>query len=243
MGVTSHFLRFGGADGVTTLDRQIVIYGGNVDEIAARDVEAVTVQGRNGVLHMDNGRWSERRQEYLAYLPGANYPARIAYARQTFGRVPKGYQRLEDSYNVDVFSLATFEDALVPESMAFRTSGLCTLAFSCRPERFLRIGEQRIRAEGPVTLVNPSGLPARPLIRVYGTGAGVLYVGGMIVYIDALTDYVDIDSDTGDCFRGSVNCNGDVRIQSFPILEEGTTGISFTGDITAVEITPRWWTL
>lgn len=243
MGVIKHFLRFGGPEGVNTLERGIVIYGGNVDEVAARSVEALTVPGRNGVLHMDNGRWEERRQEYLAYLPGDNYPARIAYARLAFGMVPKGYQRLEDSFNTDVFSLATFEDAMAPESMAFRTSGLCTLAFQCRPERFLRIGEQRIRATGAITLANPSGLPARPLIRVYGSGAGQLLVGDLIIYILRITDYVDIDSDLCDCFRGSVNCNGDVKIQTFPTLKEGKTGVSFTGSISAVEITPRWWTL
>lgn len=240
MGVIKHFFKFGD---VNTLEKGVDVYGGTVDEMAERDVEAVTVPGRNGVLHLDNGRWGERRQEYLAYLPGENYPARLAYARQVFGRVRKGYTRLEDSFNPDVFSLATFADAVAPESLAFRTTGLCTLAFQCRPERFLRIGETVIRAEGPVTLVNPSGLPARPLIRVYGTAAGVLSVGSVIVYVDAINGYVDIDSDRGECFRGGVNCNGDVRVATFPTLEEGETGVSFSGGISAVEITPRWWTL
>lgn len=240
MGVIRHGFLF---DGVNTEEKGIIVYGAAVDEIAPRDVEPVEIPGRNGVLHLDNGRWGERTQTYFVYLPGDNYPARIAYARRVFGRVPHGYRRLEDTYNPDTFSLATFGDALAPESMAFRTAGVCEIVFNCRPERFLRLGEQVIRAEGPVTLANPTGLPARPLIRVYGSAAGVLSVGAVVLYVDEITGYVDIDADAGDCFRGSVNCNGDVRVSTFPTLGEGTTGVSFTGGIDAVEITPRWWTL
>ena len=240
MGVIRHNINF---DGINAREKEIVIYGGTVDEIAARDVSTVTVPGRNGVLHMDNGRWGERKQSYLAYLPGDNYPARIAYARTVFGRRGKGYKRLEDTFNADEFSLASFDDAMKPESMAFRTMGLTELSFSCRPERFLRTGEQVITASSEVTLANPSGLPALPLFRVYGNAAGTLIVGNNIIYIDVISGYVDIDCDLKDCFKGSVNCNGNVRLADFPFLGEGTTGVKITGGLTSVEITPRWWRL
>lgn len=239
MGVIRHGIIF---DGINTQEKQIVVYGGNVDEIAERDVKTVTVPGRNGVLHFDNGRFGERKQTYLAYLPGDNYPARIGYARTVFGRRGKGYKRLEDTFNADVFSLASFDDAMKPESMAFRTMGLTELSFSCRPERFLRIGEQLITASGAVTVANPTGLPAKPLIRVYGTG-GVLTVGAEVITISTIDGYVDLDCDICDAFKGSTNCNQNVTLGSFPVFDEGTTGISWTGGITSVEITPRWWKL
>lgn len=239
MGVIRHGIIF---DGISSQDKEIVIYGGDVDEIAERDVKTVTIPGRNGVLHFDNGRWGERDQKYLAYLPGDNYPARIAYARTVFGRRGKGYKRLEDTFNPDVFSLASFKDAMRPESMAFRTMGLTELSFSCRPERFLRTGEQVITASGAITLANPTGLPAKPLIRVYGTG-GVLTVGGEVITISTIDGYVDLDSDTCDAFKGTTNCNANITLGAFPVLDEGTTGISWTGGITSVEITTRWWRL
>lgn len=239
MGVIKHNLYF---DGVNAREKEIVVYGGDVDEIAERDVNTVTVPGRNGVLHFDNGRWGERKQTYLAYLPGDNYPARIGYARTVFGRRGKGYKRLEDTFNPDVFSLASFVDAMKPESMAFRTMGLTELSFSCRPERFLRSGEKVIAASGAVTLMNPTGLPAKPLIRVYGTG-GVLSVGGEVITISTIDGYVDLDSDTCDAFKGATNCNPNITLGAFPVFDEGTTGISWTGGITSVEIIPRWWRL
>jgi len=239
MGVIRHNIIF---DGINAQEKEIVIYGGTVDEIAQRDVKTVTIPGRNGVLHFDNGRFDERKQTYLAYIPGDNYPARIAYARTVFGRRGKGYKRLEDTFNADEFSLASFDDAMKPESMAFRTMGLTELSFSCRPERFLRTGEQVIKATGAITLANPTGLPAKPLIRVYGTG-GVLTVGGEVITISTIDGYVDLDSDMCDAYKGSTNCNQNIALGSFPVFDEGTTGISWTGSITSVEITPRWWKL
>ena len=230
-------------DGINAAEKEIVIYGGNVDEAAVRDVSAVVVPGRNGVLHFDNGRWAEREQKYLAFVRGDSYPARLSYVRRVFGGVGKSYARLEDTFNASTFSMATFSDAITPESLAFRTAGLCVLTFSCRPERYLRTGEQTITTASSVTLSNPTGMPARPLLRVYGTGAGTIIVGGNIVYIDEIDGYVDIDCDMGDCFKGATNCNGDVRLSSFPVLGEGTTGVSITGALTSVEIVPRWWTL
>lgn len=240
MGVIKHDIKFGD---VLASDKEIVIYGGMVDEIAERDVEAVEIAGRNGVLHLDNGRWKERTQIYHAFIKGDSYAKRLAYARGVFGRVAKGYTRLEDTFNPEVYALATFADAMTPESLAFRTAGVCDLAFNCRPERFLRTGEQVITTSSSVTLSNPTGMPARPLLRVYGTSAGTLIVGGGIVYIDAIDGYVDIDCDLCDCFKGSTNCNGNVRLAEFPTLDAGTTGVSITGGLTSCQITPRWWRL
>ena len=38
-------------------------------------------------------------------------------------------------------------------------------------------------------------------------------------------------------------CNETILSEDFPELLEGKTTITWTGGITAVEVTPRWWTL
>lgn len=239
MGVMKHDIRFGG---IVASEKQIVIYGADVDEIAVRDVEAVEIPGRNGVLHLDNGRWMERTQTYHAFIKGNNYPARLGYARNTFGRVGKAYTRLEDTFNPDTYTLATFADAMIPESLAFRTAGLCDLVFQCRPERYLRTGDQTITTTSSVTLANPTGMPAKPLFRVYGT-SGTLTVGNIALTLTDIDGYVDIDCEMGDCYKGSVNCNSKVTLEKFPTLDEGTTGVALSGSLTSVQITPRWWRL
>lgn len=242
MGVNRHDFIF---DGVSASAYGLVVYGGAVDEVAARDVEAVTIPGRNGVLHLSNGRWNERTQTYKVYLPtfdNIGYEGRLAWVRTTYGQT-SGYKRLSDTFNRDTYSLATFGDAIAPESLAFRTKGVCELTFNCRPERFLKTGDVPRTITAAATFNNPTGMTAKPLLRVHGTGAGVLTVGDQIVYIDAIDGYVDIDCDLCDCYKGATNCNGNVRLGNFPTFGAGSTGVSFTGGITSVDVTPRWWCL
>ena len=242
MGVIKHDFTF---DGVSASAYGLVVYGGAVDEVAAKDVQAVEIPGRNGVLHISNGRWAERTQTYKVFLPtfdNIGYEGRLAWVRTTYGQT-SGYKRLSDTFNRDTFSLATFGDAIAPESLAFRTKGVCELTFNCRPERFLKTGDVPQTVTGEAVFGNPTGMPAAPFLRVYGTGAGVLYVGDQILYVDAIDGYVDIDCDLCDCYKGSVNCNGDVRLGEFPRFYAGNTGVRFTGGITSVVVTPRWWSL
>lgn len=92
-------------------------------------------------------------------------------------------------------------------------------------------------------IYNPTEFTALPLIRVYGTAPGTLTVGNTIVQINAISEYVDIDCELQDAFKGSINCNGNVYAPDFPALSPGGTGINFSGGITKIEIKPRWWTV
>ena len=93
------------------------------------------------------------------------------------------------------------------------------------------------------TITNPTDFESKPLIRVYGTGSGTVTIGNQIITLTGISEYIDIDSVLMDCYKGTLNCNNLVRLSEFPKLKPGPTGISFTGDITSVEITGRWWTL
>lgn len=92
-------------------------------------------------------------------------------------------------------------------------------------------------------IYNPTDFTALPLIRVYGTAPGTLTVGNTIVQIKSVDEYVDLDCELQDAFKGSANCNGNVYAPDFPTLPPGGTGISFSGGITKIEIKPRWWTV
>ena len=108
---------------------------------------------------------------------------------------------------------------------------------------------KRVYNELPTTLaapgnvVNPTLYDSSPLIRVNGTGAGTLTVGNNTVTLDAIDGYVDIDSELMDCYKGLVNCNGDVTMSEFPTLAPGTNAITWSGGVTSVVVTGRWHTL
>ena len=95
----------------------------------------------------------------------------------------------------------------------------------------------------PNKLVNPTQQTARPLIRVFGYGT--LTVGSDVITIASNNyDHIDIDSEIMDCFCGATNCNSLVSFSTheFPVLPPGITTITYSGNITKVQVEPRWWT-
>lgn len=96
---------------------------------------------------------------------------------------------------------------------------------------------------GATSIYNPTLYASKPLIRV--TGYGTLTLGNDTITVASGQTYVDIDSEIMDCYNGTTNKNSKVTFSSgeFPTLKPGVTGVSYSGSITKVEITPRWYRL
>ena len=78
---------------------------------------------------------------------------------------------------------------------------------------------------------------------MYGTGAGVLDVGDNAIPIHSSDQYVDLNCETHNAYKAGGFCNQTVLSEDFPELALGSTRITWTGGISYVEVTPRWWTL
>lgn len=217
----------------------LYISGGGTYGAPQRDIETVSIPGRNGDLIIDNGRFNNITVTYSAYI--RRDFRKLADAARAWLLSQAGYARLEDTYNPGYYRLGIFTGPLDFATRFLNLGGECDLSFNCKPQRFLKSGEAAIEATGPLQLHNPTLYPALPLIRVYGA-SGTLTVGNDIMQISEIDEYIDIDSDTQNAYKGVTNCNPDIS-GAFGTLPAGQTGISFSGDITKIEIKPRWWTL
>lgn len=92
---------------------------------------------------------------------------------------------------------------------------------------------------------NPTDRDAKPFIKVYGSGNGVLTINDSRVTITGMVDYLHIDCEQQNCYRQlAENRNNLVSLSDgFPVLKPGDNSIGYSGGITKVEITPRWWRL
>ena len=221
-------------------DFGIYISGSGTFNAPERDIETISVPGRNGDLIVDNGRYKNITVSYPAFIR-EKFKENAAGARLWLAKTTE-YKRLEDSYHPEYYRMARFVGPLDFDMRFLNESGECKLSFDCKPQRFLKCGEFPIEIDTEAVIFNPTGVEALPIIRVYGTGTGKLIVGNTIMNIDNIDEYMDIDSDTQNAYKSTQNCNSCVS-QNFPTLGEGETGISFSGGITKVQIIPRWWAL
>ena len=205
--------------------------------------EVQTMPGRNGELLLAENAYNNYTQPYDVYLSAERIGLpRAARAVAAWLCAPTGYQRLEDSYEPDVFRLAYFSGPLDISNVLNRF-GRATLEFNCKPQRWLKEGEQTVTlTQSGAVLYNP-GMEALPLITVYGTGPGTLTAGGRTVQIKSLDGSLTLDSEIQDAYKGTLNKNSTISAPEFPALPPGESAVAWTGGIQRVEIVPRWWVL
>lgn len=233
-----HFLQFAGK---SSLDFGLRISGEGTYNRPKRKYKSYDIDGRSGALLIDDNSFENIEITYPAFII-TNMPERVRNFANYMSSFA-GYQRLEDTYEPDVFRLAQYESGLEISPKGYMNRmGELDIVFNCKPQRFLKSGEIPITFDAAGQLWNRTDYEAQPYIRVYGTGAGTVGIGDYLITISAIDEYVDIDCEIMDAFKGLVNCNENVSFNadSFKI-PKGVNGVNFTGNITSVVITPRYY--
>ncbi len=237
MGLVYEYLTFAGK---SSEDFHAHISGSGTFISPKRNVENISIPGRNGDLHIDNGKYDNIQITYPAFITEnfrENYEALKAFLLSR-----TGYEELADSYHPDNFRIARFVGDLDPVMSPRNRSGSFELTFDCDPRFFLKNGKDTTTLNANGQLFNRTLYTAKPLIRAYGTGT--VTIAGISVQIISANEYTDLDCDVEEAYRGSASCNGNIILTNgkFPELPPGLVNISFSG-LRGIDITPRWWTV
>lgn len=212
-----------------------------------RRYDKVEVPGRNGDLIIDSGGWENAVRSYSVSIG--------SYERSYYEMMTKvsewlhsstSYVRLEDSYEPEYYRLAVFLSEFNISNL-YNHGGKADISFDCKPQRFLKIGDDVIEftsSQTPIKLQNPTGFLSLPIIHVYGSGSGTLVVGDYTVNISNIGTEIVIDSEIQDAYLGLANKNPVVTLPNgFPKLNVGSTSIGISGGITKVGVIPKWYTI
>lgn len=204
-------------------------------------VEAQTIPGRNGDLIWKTGSYENRSGSASCFCLQKDVEKAISSAgRFLMGK--KGYRRLETSDDPDHYWMARVENS--PQiAMRLRTLAPFDIGFDCKPQRFLKSGENPVVFNANGSLFNQYGQIALPFITLYGQGEGRLTIGGCVVEVKALDGVLYLDSDTQNAYNNNGNQNLNINAPVFPVLGNGEIPVAFSGGIERVEIVPRWWEL
>ena len=153
----------------------------------------------------------------------------------------RGYKKLMTSDDLDHYFLARVKNAA---EVADRIRRLLpfNIEFDCKPLKYDILGENAVIFTGEGNLYNKYFEPSRPIITVYGSGQGNVYIGNQNIAISNVDEYVTIDAEMQDAFKGLQNKNATVNTADIVLLP-GNNAISFSGGVTSVEIKPRWVTI
>lgn len=205
-------------------------------------IEAETIPGRNGDLIWDTGSYENRSGSASCFCLQNDVEKAISSAGR-FLMAKKGYRRLETSDDPDHYWLARVENS--PQiAMRVRKLAPFDIDFDCKPQRFLKDGENSIiLTSNGFNILNQYGQTALPLITLYGQGSGWFTVGKVTISVYSIDGTLYLDSETQNAYNNNGNQNLNIDAPVFPVLEDGESVIAWGGDIERVKIIPRWWEL
>lgn len=212
--------------------------GSQLFDTPEKQVEFFEIPGRNGDLSISQDRFKNLDININCFIREDF----IQHHRDliNFLLSQDGYQRLENSKEPDVYRMAQYVAQLQPSTGAFLKYGNFTLTFNCKPQKWLKLGEDAISISSAVTIVNPTNFDALPLLKVSGTGTITINDSQLELSENTSTTYIDCDIQ--DAYEGTINRNDDLTITNgFPVLKPGNNSVSVSG--CTVMVIPRWWVL
>ncbi len=118
-----------------------------------------------------------------------------------------------------------------------------TVNFRCKPFLHLYDGENEQTVISGDFLHNPTGVQAKPVITITGSGDISLLVGTQIIELEGIENGIVLDSELQEAYWNNALKNS-CMTGEFPVLGEGNTAISWIGgNVTRVEVIPRWVSL
>lgn len=242
---------------MTTNRQGLIVFGGEASsdfgmviaqaptfERAARKQTVYNVPGKNGAVIFQQDAWEDVPRNYDVWVSPEKSEQDLVEAVDAFEawlNSKKGYQRLEDNFEPEVFRLAYFSGG-IGLSNEMMQAGKATLTFTCRAERFYKSGEQAVTVTNGSKLYNPTRFTSKPLIHIEGSGTVTVTIGGNTITAN-MTDYINIDCETMNAYRlAAENKNGDIS-GSFPVIPSGVQTVAITGTPTLVTIVPRYFTI
>ena len=119
------------------------------------------------------------------------------------------------------------------------------MTFNCKPYKYSFAGQQMVSVDSTsISVTNPTAFKSRPYIKLYGSEAVTLNISSgsstTSWTISAINEYIEIDSEHMNCYKGTVLKNDAVTGEGFPVLKPGENSIACDGNVRRVEVVPRW---
>lgn len=173
MAITTTNARYEGFifDGENSRDYGVYVTDVEVFGAPVRNVEMISIPGRNGSFVLDKGSYENIQVTYKCVMgceSQADFNAGISAFRNMLAS-RTGYKRLEDEINTSEYRMACFRGGISVPTLNKETATF-DVVFDCKPQRYLKSGENEVSVASGGTISNPTLYDASPMLQVWGYG-------------------------------------------------------------------------
>lgn len=198
-------------------------------------IETTVIEGKDGDITENLG--------YSAYDKTVKIGLTKGYDLNRIIKYFSGAGNLILSNEPDKFYIAEIFEAISYERLVkFKVTDI---KFHVQPFKYL-VDEQptilEISEQEQLEVINQGNEESKPIITLYGEGIITVSVNNHAVFqIDIDDEFVTIDSEKQETYKAAVLKNR-FMVGQFPTLENGENIITWTGNLTKIEVQPksRW---
>lgn len=198
-----------------------------------RRVKEIEIPGRSGNLTQDeetydayvismecSTRGSDRMDEIITWLNGAG--------DLTLSTEP------DKVYQASIYNKISISDQIYLYNSFL-------LQFKVQPFKYnINPFADELTLTAQTIIRNGGTVYSEPIITVYGSGDITLTINEKDFPLYSVDGSITIDSEMMEVFKGTANQNSKYGGETFPRLEVGENAISWTGNVSRVEIQPKW---
>ena len=235
-----------------SLDMGLVVYEKeNIYGSPKPVITKVNIPGRGDVIlnnktdPLDNDEYEDFTMIFKCYVMPEEYQNLETVAQNIKLWLYKNvqYTRLETSYEPNYYRLAYVAKEMTVEEIAAELLGTLEIEFTCHPYKYACDGEKTLTLTKETNIFNTEGLTAYPYLKIHGTGAITLYINDRAHSFKNVEDYIEVDSALLNAYKGDVLQNNKMLTTLFPKLVPGENKIRWAGNVSKVDIVPRWCSL
>ena len=210
---------------------------------AEREVEFTSIPGKSGDLIEDGGRYKNVTIPYTvaALTDPFDLPLLVKKIAAWLGATG-GYFILSDTYDPNYFRYARYSGNLNIADILLKI-GTAQLNFNAKPFKYSFDGQQAITISASGVIYNPEGFASIPYIKITGNGDITLSIENSSFAFKGVNGYIEIDSEIMAAYKGEELQNDKISFSDFPTLAPGANHISTVGNVSKIEIVPRWCAL
>jgi predicted phage tail component-like protein len=216
-------------------DLNIIVVKDPPIPIPERNIESIDVLGRNGSLTIDNESYKDVAIPFICNVNSDNLEYLSTLIADWLSN-PGGKLIRSDlpNFHYRVKKIDKFD---IQRSIL--TLGEFNVNFTCEPFKYSNLVEIISLTNSGSTIMNPGSAFSDPILDIYGSGDVSINIGSQTVTLTGLNEHVTVDSIRQDCYKDTVLKNSSMTGE-FIKLPTGSFNVSWTGNITKLDITPNW---
>lgn len=193
------------------------------------DYDDIEIPGRDGTLTIENGYKNITIPCEYNILEDYNVKALTRKIKAFF--LNKKTLRFSDDtvfYKIKKIQFSDIENDI-------EEYGLFKITFELDPFQYELTSAFDITKPGIIT--NPGSYKSLPYLKIYGSGT--LVINNQSIIIQDVADYIELDCDIGNAYKGQLDMNEHMRGE-FPFFKVGENSISWSGNITKISGHGNW---